>query len=248
MAKNLQVGDYVFVPTSKLKSDLQSPSSLVEKQVLAVEGRRIRVDVDENQTELIASSFCHRNIGILLLNIGDLETELTLLDPLGKSILQFCRLLVQDDFVRYYQVRSLNEINTVWSKHHKIFSYVILIGHGSRAEIKFANGGLIKAEDFMKVFDANEVSGKTFISLCCETGYKNFGGTASAYPVCERFIGPYHSVHGAIASQFVQTFLAFHLFKGETPKVAFKHAREYVPGSTSFHLWKNQELLAGPKR
>lgn len=247
MARNLQINERVFVPVSKLRANLSSPSSFVEKEVLAVEGRSIRVDIGDAQTELVASSLCHRNIGILLLNIGDLETEMTLLDPLAKSILQFCRLLVSDDFIQGYKIRSLNEIAHLWSRSHAAYSHVILIGHGSQASINFANGGWIETDRFMAVFDVEGVAGKTFVSLCCETGYKAFGGVASAHAVCERFIGPFHSVHGAIASQFVQTFLAYHLLEGETSKVAFRHARACVPGSTSFRLWKNRRLIAGPK-
>lgn len=247
MANNLQIGERVFVPVSKLKANIQSPSSFVEKEVLAIEARSIRVDVGGGETELIASSLCHRNIGILLLNIGDLETETTLLDPLSKSILQFCRLLVSDDFIHTFKVRSLSEIEVLWGRAHAAYSHVILVGHGSKASIKFANGGWIETDGFMNAFDVAGVSQKTFISLCCETGYKAFGGAASAHASCERFIGPFHSVHGAIASQFVQTFLAFHLLEGETSKVAFKHARSSVPGSTSFRLWKDKKLVAGPK-
>ena len=212
-----------------------------------MEGRSVRVDVGNGETELVASSLCHRNIGILLLNIGDLETEATLLDPLGKSVLQFCRLLVSDDYIHGYKVRSLNEIEVLWARTHAAYSLVILIGHGSQASIKFANGGRIATDAFINVFDVAGVSGKTFVSLCCETGYKAFGGAASSHAACDRFIGPFHSVHGAIASQFVQTFLAFHLLEGETAKVAFKHARTSVPGSTSFRLWRDQKLVAGAK-
>lgn len=247
MAKNLQVGERVFVPVSKLKANVQSPSSFVEKQVLAVEGRSVRVDVGNAETELVASSLCHRNIGVLLINIGDLETETTLLDPLAKSVLQFCRLLVSDDFIHAYKVRSLHEIEVLWGRSHAAYSHVVLIGHGSEASIKFANGAWIGTEEFISAFDVAGVTAKTFISLCCETGYKAFGGAASAHVSCERFIGPFHSVHGAIASQFVQTFLVYHLLEGETATVAFKHARASVPGSTSFRLWKNKKLVAGPK-
>ncbi|TQE92627.1 MAG: hypothetical protein FKY71_19605 [Spiribacter salinus] len=247
MAKNLQIGERVFVPVSKLTANIQAPSSFVEKEVLAVEARSIRVDVGDGATELIASSLCHRNIGILLLSIGDFETENTLLDPLSKSILQFCRLLVSDDFIHAYKVRSLQEIEFLWGKSHAAYSHVILVGHGEEASIKFANGGWIKTDPFMTSFDVPGVSPKTFVGLCCEAGYKSFGGVASAHPSCERFIGPFHDVHGAIASQFAQTFLAYHLLEGETAKVAFKHARASVPGSTSFRLWKNKKLVAGPK-
>lgn len=75
---------------------------------------------------------------------------------------------------------------------------------------------------------------KTFISLCCKTGFKAFGGTYSEATICEYFIAPFHSVHGVVASQFCQSFLAYHLLDGETVGVAFRHAREATPGGGKF--------------
>ena len=247
MAKGLQNGERIFVPVEKLQAKLQSPSSFVEREVLDVVKRSVRVDVGSGNTELIASSLCHRNIGILLIVIGDLETENILLDPLGKSILQFCRLLVSDEFIHMFKVRSLNEILQFWRTSHDVYSHIILVCHGNKATIKFANGGLVNVNEFMDVFNLPDATSKSFISLCCETGYKSFGGIASEVAVCERFIAPFQNLHGAIASQFVQTYLTYHLLEGITSKVAFKRAREGVPSSTSFRLWKGGQFIAGAK-
>jgi hypothetical protein len=62
--------------------------------------------------------------------------------------------------------------------------------------------------------------------------------------VCDSYIGAFHSVHGAIASQFLQSFLIHHLLQGETTTVAFRHARERVSGGTSFRLWREGTLIA----
>ncbi len=247
MATNLRSDDTIYVPVSKLKAEIQSPSSLVERNVLEVVGRKVRVDVGNGETELIASSKCHRNIGIMILAIGDLETESTLLDPLAKTVLQFCRLLVPDDFIKFYKVRSLPEVSNIWQREHGAVSHVIIISHGDRSSLKFANGGLVNIRDFSEQLNIEGVTSKAIISLACRTGHKSFGGLISAYDFCEMFIGPFHSVHGAIASQFVQTFLTLHLLEGETFHVAFKHARNCVAGGTSFRLWKKKCLITGPK-
>jgi len=247
MAKNLQVDETIFVPVSKLKANILAPSSFVERHVLEVVARKVRIDVEDNTTELIASSFCHRNIGILIFSIGDLKTETTLLDPLAKSVLQFCRLLVPDHSLKSFKVRSISEVEEIWRCAHGSISHVILIGHGSKASLRFACDGPVTTGALFDKLACVETSPKNFISLCCETGYKAFGGAASAYDLCGLFIGPFHSVHGATASQFAQTFLTFHLLEGETARVAFKHARAAVAGSASFRLWKDKHLISGPK-
>jgi hypothetical protein len=86
---------------------------------------------------------------------------------------------------------------------------------------------------------------KSFISLCCKTGYADFGKTFSGFSVCKSFAAPFNSVHGATASQFCQTMLTWSLLEGRTTTVAFKKARESVPGAVSFRLWKNGVLTAG---
>lgn len=246
LAKNLQENEEVYVPAAKLNGDPLSPSSLVKKSVLGVDRRSIIVDIGGGETQKIASRFCHRNIGVMLINIGDFATETTLLDPLAESVLQYCRLLVPDDFIMSVKVRSLAEIRKFWKQHHQAYSHVILVGHGGQSGITFANGGVATTEEFISAFEAEKCSPKTFISSCCQTEYKSFGGVVSGRQICERFIGPFHSVHGATASQFIQTFLAYRLLEGQDAKVAFKYARSAVVGGSSFRLWRNRALVAGP--
>ncbi|MBD8685019.1 hypothetical protein [Pseudomonas sp. CFBP 13719] len=201
---------------------------------------------DGSISDWIGSSLCHRNIGVLIVTLGDLATEDTLLDPLAKSVLQFCRLLVPDDQVRAYKIRSVNELKAIWGKDHANYSHVIFVGHGSKRGLNFAIDGWATPEVLNEAFRKRGAAPKVFISLCCQTGFQAVGGVLSKMPICSQFIAPFHSVHGAIASQFAQTFLAFHLLQGETTGVAFNHARESTPGSTSFRLWRNGRLKAGP--
>ncbi len=55
--------------------------------VQEVAERSIRISF-RNEDHWIAVSKCQRNIGLLIICIGDLETEVTLLDPLSKSVSQ----------------------------------------------------------------------------------------------------------------------------------------------------------------
>jgi hypothetical protein len=83
MAKNLAVNDRIFVPASMLNLD-DVPSAFIETEVVEVIGRKVRINFRETDHR-IASSKCQRNIGLLIICIGDLETEPTLLDPLSKT-------------------------------------------------------------------------------------------------------------------------------------------------------------------
>jgi hypothetical protein len=105
VARNLQVGDPVFVPAKLLDQVGDQPSAFFRTNVQEVVGLRARVDVGA-ASEWVASSKCQRNIGLLIINIGDIESEVSLLDPLFKSVNQFCRLLASDDYLcrgRQYQ-------------------------------------------------------------------------------------------------------------------------------------------------
>lgn len=248
MANNFAINDKVFVPTSRIPGMEGHPSAFYETRIAEVGVRKVKVHLRGGATsEWIGSGLCQKNIGILILTIGDLETETGLLDPLAKSVLQYCRLLVPDDYLRAYKIRSLAELKSIWHKEQAAYSHVVLVGHGSPEAIKFGVDGWVKPETLVADLKVRGAPKKVFISLCCQTGYKTAGGKISEMAICSHWLAPFHSVHGAVASQFVQTFMAFHLLEGESVGVAFKHAREYTPGSTSFRLWENGSLKAGPR-
>lgn len=246
MARKLLEDEFVFVPASRFEGMEDLSSVVWRTKVVEVDPGKVKVQLrDGNASEWIGSGLCHRNIGILILTLGDLATEDTLLDPLAKSVLQYCRLLVPDDQLKAYKIRSLIELKNIWQKEHANYSHVIFVGHGSRNGLNFASDGWATPAQLDLALKKRGAQKKVFISLCCQTGFQAVGGELSKMAICSQFIAPFHSVHGAIASQFAQTFLAFHLLQGESTGVAFKHARENTPGSTSFRLWKDGKLKAG---
>jgi len=241
MASNLAVDDRIFVPASMLEAD-DVPSALIETRVLEVGARSVRITF-RGEDHWIASSRCQRNIGLLVICIGDLETEPTLLDPLSKSVTQFCRLLASDDYVRFYKIRSIAELRAIWAREHVNYSHVILIAHGNGSSVKFAVNGWQGAAQLEPILDIAGVTPKYIINLACQAGQAPLGKPFSQLAVCDSYIGAFHSVHGAIASQFVQSFLIHHLQQGETSKIAFRHARNRVSGGTSFRLWRHGALI-----
>ena len=248
MAGNLQVGERVYVPCARIPELRDRGVALYETQVVYVQGQRARVDLPGGvASDWIGFPLLHRNVGILIINVGDFFSEHGLLDPLAKSVGQFCRLLVPEDQMRQVRVRSLAELENLWQREQSLYSHVVWVGHGSRNGMNFAVDGWVAPALLNRTLRLRGAPRKTYISLCCEHGYKSYGAEISRSTICSDFIGPFHSVPGATASQFCQTFLASHLLEGRTVGVAFRHAREGVPGTASFRLWRAGRLKAGPR-
>ena len=246
MAQNLQVGEAVFVARSRLGLNLNSPSAFHQTTVRELVDRSIKVDVPGGEwSKQVASSAVHRNIGVLIFRIGDYQTELSLLDQLAKSVLQFFRLMLPDDMIRLCEIRTVSELQHYWGQLHAAFSHVVVIGHGKEDGILFGSDDWVGAEQLMSVLAAANPSPKTFVSLCCKTGYAGFAKKFSAAEVCQALVAPFHSVHGAVASQFCQSFFGFHLLDGDTARIAFKHAGPSIPGGSHSRLWQDGELTDG---
>lgn len=245
MSKNLIVGDRVFVPLSKTDPEFQErPMPFFETKITEVINRSVRVALPNGQNSpLLGSASIHRNIGILILQIGDFQTETPLLVPLTKTILQYCRLLLgYDTYVLSEKCRSFEEFAILWQKHANLYKHIILIGHGTKDSLHFGIDGDVKAKTLRKIISLHVDTPKSFISLCCKTGQKGFAGVISKCEYVESFVGPFDSIHGAIASQFTQTYLANHLLNGLTDKTAFNRTIRSIAGKTIFRFWENGRL------
>lgn len=138
MATHFSVDDKVFVPGSRIPGMEGHSSAFYETHIAEVGVRKVKVKLQGGAvSEWIGSGLCQKNIGILIFTIGDLETETGLLDPLAKSVLQYCRLLVPDDYLRAFKIRSLAELKNIWHKEQAAYSHVVIVGHGSPEGIKF---------------------------------------------------------------------------------------------------------------
>jgi hypothetical protein len=238
MAKNPQVGDNVYVPANRVGWEERSPRAVLPVRVAEVKERSVRVELpDKSTSDFIGSSAVLDNLGVLLIRIGDYGTEWGLLDPLAKSILQFLRILLPDDVVTSFDIRSLAEFTKVWADRQAVTSHVIIVGHGATDGIIFGVDGKKSATDVLGSLAASATP-KVFLSLCCQTGYKDFAKPFSEATICSDFIAPFHSIHGAIASQFCQTFFCNQFLEGKTAGVAFNSACASVPGPDRFRLWR----------
>jgi hypothetical protein len=244
-----QIGEEVLVPAAKLASPDQQPFALMPKTVLAKSDRSVRVDDGAGGAVDIASRLVHSSsLGFLVLRIGDLSTETTLLDPLAKSVLQFLRLLVPDTDVRSVGLRTLAELREHWGAYHGSTSHVIMVAHGSSTGLTFVGDGEVRATDIANALEqtAPRTSPKTFVSLACLTGRADFGRQFSQNPICRDFIGPFQSVHGAAASQFVQSLLTEHILAGVEMPYAYDRVAKGLVGGRRFRRWRNGEMRLPP--
>jgi hypothetical protein len=250
MAK-FQEGDRVFVPAALLPDNVESPGAMYRTTVVDTVRRSVKVGIPGEKTSgCIPSSKVRELLGILIIRIGNYHSDYSLLDPLAKSLLQYCRLLMTDDFVWLREIRSLAELQMVWQEKACVTSHVLLVGHGNGTAMQFAVDGWADARAIMAALEKAEVgptAPKLLISLCCKSGYKAFSSPLSECSAFHSVVSPFHSVHGAIASQFCQTYLAQEMIEGVTTKVAFNRASQAVAGKTIFRLWQGGKLVAGPK-
>jgi hypothetical protein len=244
MAIGLKVGDLIYVPATRV-GITDAPAALVETKVEAKQARTVTVIPGANcQPVQIATAFCHRRLGVALLLIGDYDTERSLLDPLVKSLLHYLRLLLSDDtMVKVFRVRSLPELMRYWAAEHKVFSHVILVGHGRPDGVRFGDQwiGPDALADGLSVLQAGFP--RTIISLACATGRADFARPFSKHKVCEELIAPFGQAHGAIAATFSHAYLTHHLLEGRTPKVAFNRSCDAIPGGTVFRYWEDGRLV-----
>lgn len=240
MATDLKANDKVYVPNLTASNyDGSDHPSHIEATVESIKTSRVYVRYDDGSIGFFKKADCHRNLGILILTIGDLESEKEMLDSLKESIFYNLKLLLSEKFIECITVRSVNEISAYWQINHSRFSDVIIVGHGNKESIYFAMDQHIKASCLMSAFDIGSDSKTTFINLSCASGNKSFGGIASSFDFCESFIGPKNNVYVPIASQFVQMFFTFRFLDGKRSFTAFSRARKALISSSVFSFWKS---------
>jgi hypothetical protein len=138
VANNLNINDKVYVPSSRISELNNHPVALYKTTVVDSANCKVKVSLPKGGvTGWIGAGLVHRDVGVLIITIGDYETETGLLDPLAKSVLQFCRLLVPDDQVWAFKLRGINELKIFWSRDQAAYSHVVLIAHGRQDGIKF---------------------------------------------------------------------------------------------------------------
>lgn len=243
MTNGINTGDRVYVPRSRIGLEQDGFSSFHYTSVVDKGHSKIKVDLPGGATSnWISISFAKKKIKTLVVAMGDYKSELLLIDPLYKTILHHLRLLLSDDEALGIKVRSLSELMKFWKEEQAEVSHVVFIGHGRGDAVYFGVDEWVSAIDLGDALRVWGAPKKHFLSLCCQTGQANFSKSFSKTTICEDIAAPFHSVHGAIASQFAQTYFLSMYLGGRTSKVAFNHAEQAIVDSTSFRFWDNGKL------
>lgn len=230
-------GETVWVSSTHLPGT--QPFALMERKVQDVAARSIIVDDGQGGLVKVSTRTAHsRSLGFLVLRVGDLITEATLLDPLAKSVLQYLRLLISDTEVRMLHVRTDAEVRTFMRTNGAAFSHVILIGHGTPTSL-LAMGTELSGSEVGSMLDEGEP--KVVISLACSTGKTTFARELSKCKAVRELVAPFREAHGAAASLFLQTLLHKHLLMGHEFRTAFRLANDGLEG-THFRHWRNGDL------
>lgn len=246
MSKTIRIGDQVCVPVERVARGSNCPYPIVTGYVSARNGRTLTVNNLPYGigTVQIASSAVHEaNLSVSIVRIGDFASETTLLDPITKSISHYLRLLLPDDRLRTHYIRSLDELNRLWTDHSNGVSHFIIVGHASGADLLFATDGAVNSSDVAARLIPVIGAGSDFVLLCCESGKVNFARPFSNAACCRNLIAPMGKLHGASATQFATTFFAQMLLEGDSTRVAYKAAVNCTPGGPNFRHWVNGNHL-----
>jgi hypothetical protein len=243
MAKQIKAGDEVYVPVYRLETAVQPPFPILKARVTGLEERSVTLDCPYGIGEkTVAKSFVQKDVGVLIIRIGDLLTETTLLDPLAGTISQFFKLLLPDDQLRTYYIRTADELYDIYGAHSAAYTHIVVIGHANAGDLSFALNRRESSAQIVQRFQTLSNIEHEFIFLCCHSGDAQFAKPFSASPICRHLIAPFGPLHGAAAAQFTQALFAYHFLDGMTLRVAFKNARESVSGGSVFRIWHDQEF------
>jgi hypothetical protein len=234
-------GTTVFRSALSLDKKAELDHVLVEGQVVSVSGRSATVDFRNSiGQKTVGTVSLHLHVSFLLIEIGDFGNETANLDPLAQSIQTFLRLLISDSsLVKFIKIRSSGELEYAL-EHYGSYSHIIFVGHGSKkGNLHAGSHEKISSQSFADMIAMFCKSKPTFISMCCHSGEAAFAKRVSNTIECGAFIAPKGAIHSCSASQFVQTFLGFHILEGMRLKSAFDRARECTPGSAALRMWKN---------
>jgi hypothetical protein len=263
------VGEQVWLPVTevrKVHTDFQPGhgGAMIGGKIVGITGRSRLVDVNglgESNPILVSSRRLRHHAKVLLLRIGDWQTEQTSLNPLADSLKSQLSLLLPPGEVDVEYIRTLAELSSALQLHGNTgaaklqrqaspWGYVVLVGHGRINDpqgmvnpgIKFGSEWHSPTEiaDAMKTLGPGRRGGfgnAVFVSLCCETGEPDFAKPFSD-ALNTTWVGPGDVVHSFEAAGLVQRLFFEHFLSGRDWRVAFKHTRAATKEfSTTIRCW-----------
>lgn len=207
----------------------------------------------------ISSRKLKRRVKVLIIRVGDWDTEQATLNPLAESLKAQLSLLLPPGNVDVEYIRTLDELSGALRVHGgglgptgqrqaEPWGYAILVGHGRSgpsAGIRF--GTSWHSPDAMAAAvkglgpGRRSFSDAKFISLCCETGSAAFAQTFSEN-LSTTWVGPSDAVHSFEAAGFVLRLFYEDFLRTGTWSDSFRGAQSASSTfSTAFRCWMNGE-------
>lgn len=241
----------VHIPSRCVGLGPDYPSAMVECRFRGMLGKKGIVDqVPRTRTEFeVDVRLITRKLGFLVVQLGDFDTEVNLLEPLHSAICATTALVLMPEYVWKIRIRSLDEFKHFWDKQAALVSHLILVGNGSKTGLTFGNQN-VRATAFNQILDGPQNDGQAplIVSLCCNSGNGVFGKAVSGSPSCRAFIGPSGPIHVANAALFYQSLVSHSLIDGRSSQIAYQRSRVFTPGVTEFNMWRKTKLVHKPSR
>ena len=211
----------------------------------------LRDDHGTQESIPISSRRFRRHTKIVIIRVGDWETEQLTLNPLAASLKAQLSLLLPPGFVDVEYIRTLEELTGALRVHgggpsaaRTPWGYVVLVGHGRTGTSPGINFGgdwhspkKIAAAIKGLGPGRQSFSEGRFISLCCHTGASGFA-RAFSDELNTTWVGPRESVHSFEAAGFVLRLFYEHFLRARTWSDAFRHTRSASKTfSTEFRCW-----------
>jgi hypothetical protein len=264
--KNLKKDQLVYVPAKSVKIDpLEYPSAMVSCKVSEVKRNNVvlyDIPTKKHDLETVKSGILRRKLGILILRVGDYNSEDSLLDPLFNAVCSISSLLLTSDSIFALKIRTFKELQYYWIKYNASISHIVIIGHGYKDQgLVFGNKPdsqcLIdynknsrnpkNESDFLEIVSADQVintlqlnngsnQGVDIISLSCFTGMRSFGKKIGGAPFCSFFAGARKAVNPMDAIYFYNEFVTEYFLNGAKVKDAFEKANV----KSEFAMWSKQ--------
>lgn len=246
MSSYINVGDRVCVPVERIAPGHSCPFPIVEGTVISRDKRTVTIDLPYGigSRSIASSAVLHTDLSISIIRIGDFQTEISLLDPLTKTLTHFLKLLLPDDRRRTHYIRTPQELYDLYERENRSVSIFVIVGHASDKSLHFGMDSKVTSKELADTFYSISGYPHDYLFLCCESGKAAFAKDFSASRCCNDFVGPMRSLHGASAAQFGITLLSKILFEGTSFRVSFKQSARSNPGTANFRNWRNGHIYA----
>jgi hypothetical protein len=272
MTRRFDDGERVFVPSRRIADDLTSGKADVNKADPLLRGTVVKRMPDQRSytvmvrapdaknpgqsRDVTVSSVSSKNIradgSTLIIEIGDLLTEQTLLSPLANALADGLSLLMPFGSLVRERARTLPGFALLWEHYAPAVSQLILVGHGRPNGILFgrhwadATEFVERMEPFAPARGFRELK---VISVCCQTGSGELAKDVTRQLGCS-WVGPTRDALGFECAIFVQALYAAHFCAGYQWATAVEKAKAVIPAAFEYRgtAQAHWDIWTGGKR